>query len=252
MIYGTKISTTKAEIENGLIRLGLTAGMMLEVHCSLSSFGHVEGGAETVIYALKNTIGTSGAILMPSFKLSPDLPLNDTDRKLGLTQKIRILQDDQDKSAMGIVSDTFRKMPDVITGEGLFRISAWGKDAEKHASLVFQHLIDSNGHALLIGVDIYRMSTMHYVENSMPDEIKNRFIPPEEARTIYPESEWFIEAWAPPVKAWYTIQDKAYENGYIADTMIGNSKCMLVKVKMVTDLYRSALHTDPFRLYGLI
>ena len=227
-------------------------GMMLEVHCSLSSFGHVEGGAETVIDALKNIIGMEGAILMPSFMLSPELPLNDTDLKLGLTQKIKILRNDQEKSAMGIVSDTFRKMPDVITGEGVFRISAWGKDAERHASLGFQHLIDSGGYALLAGVDIYRMSAMHYAEECMPAEIKDRFTPSEEARKIYPESEWFIETWVPPIKPWYAIQDKAYENGYITDTMIGNSKCMLVQVKKVTDLYRAALQNNPFRLYGLI
>ena len=63
------------------------------------------------------------------FKLSPNYPLNDVDKTFGLTQKIRISHDENAKSAMGIVSDTFRKMPDVITGHGLFRVSAWGKDA---------------------------------------------------------------------------------------------------------------------------
>jgi len=245
------MSLTKAEIENGLIRLGVKAGMILEVHCSLGSFGYVDGGAVTIIEIMKNIIGTDGAIVMPSFKDSPNFPLNENDKRLGLTLKIKLLKDDEEKSGMGIVSDTFRKMPDVITGEGQFRVSAWGKDAEKHAANWFNHLIASDGYALLLGVDIYRMSTMHYVEDSLPKEIKQRFRPSEEALKIYPESEWFIEAWTPSAKPWYTIQKRAYEKGYITDIMIGNSKCMLVEVKNTIELYRQALQSDPFDLYGL-
>jgi len=244
-------SVTKKEIENGLNSLGVKTSMMLEVHCSLSSIGHVDGGAITIIDALKNVVGTKGAILMPSFRLSPNFPLNETDKKLGLTLKIKILHDDNEKSAMGIIADTFRKMPDVITGDGIFRVSAWGHEAEKHAAMGFQHLIDSDGCALLMGVDIYRMSSMHYVENFLPDEIKNKFIPSEKARKIYPESEWFIEAWTPTAKPWYIIQDRAYEKGYIKDTLIGNAKCMLVQVKNTIELYKQALQNDPFELYGV-
>ena len=238
------------EIEHGLARLGVKAGMMLEVHCSLSSFGHVDGGALTVISALRNIVGSDGAVVMPSFKLSPDLPLDEADKKLGITKKIKILSDENEKSGMGIVPDTFQKIPGVITGDGLFRVSAWGRDAEKHA-VSFQHLIDSGGYALLLGVDIYKMSTMHYVEDCLPVEIKNKFAPSQEMREIYPESDWFIEAWKPSANPWYTIQNKAYENGCITDAMIGNAKCMMVQVKNTVALYRKALQTEPSELYGL-
>ena len=245
------ISTTKMAIESSLIQLGVKKGMMLEVHCSLSSFGTVDGGAMTIINALKSVVGIDGAIIMPSFKHSPAMPLNETDINLGITLKIKILQDDNEKSSMGIVSDTFRKMPDVITGEGIFRVSAWGRDAEKHARMGFQHLIDSDGYALLMGLDIYSMSSMHYVEDCLPIEIKNKFVPSKEAREIYPASEWFIESWKPSVRPWYSIQQSAFEKGYIKDMTIGNAKCMLVQVKNTIELYRQALQSNPFELYGL-
>jgi len=152
---------------------------------------------------------------------------------------------------MGIVSDTFRKMTDVHTGQGIFRASAWGKDADIHSFSGFQHLIDMDGWALLLGVDIYKLSTMHYVEDNLPDEIKNIFKPSEEARKLYPEDQWFIEAGEPPVKPWYTIQSRAYEKGFIKDVMIGDCKCMLLKVLNVIGLYRQALQSDPLELYGL-
>jgi len=243
-------SVSKTELENGLRALGVKRGMMLEVHCSLRSFGQVAGGAKTVIEALQRIVGTDGAIVMPTFRLSPDLPLDDEDKRLGLTLKVRILAENEEPSAMGAVAEAFRKMPDVMTGDGIFRVSAWGKDAQKHAA-GFAHLIDSGGYALLLGVDIYRMSSMHYVEDSMPTEIKDRFRPSEEAQRRYPESDWFIEAWAPTTKPWYTIQAMAQEKGFIANATIGASRCMLVQVKNTISLYRFALLNDPFVLYGL-
>lgn len=240
----------KSDIERGLRKLGVKAGMAVEVHSSLHSFGHVDGGAKTLIEALMNVIGKKGTIVMPSFMLSANQPLNDLDKELGLTLKIKILQNDQERSGMGIVSDIFRKLPGTLTGKGLFRVSAWGKDADIH-SLGFQHLIDMNGWALLLGVDIYSLSTMHYVEDSLPDEIRDMFKPSEEVRKLYPEGQWFTEAWNPPVKPWYTIQNRAYDKGMIKDGMIGDCKCMLFKVQDVIGLYRQALQSDPFGLYGL-
>jgi len=54
---------TKIEIENGLMQLGVTAGMMLEVHSSLSSLGYVDGGALMVIDALKHIVGRGCEII---------------------------------------------------------------------------------------------------------------------------------------------------------------------------------------------
>lgn len=44
--------------------IGITKGMMLEVHSSLSSFEYVEGGAETVTDALMECVGETGSIFM--------------------------------------------------------------------------------------------------------------------------------------------------------------------------------------------
>ena len=241
---------TTSNLAHGLRQVGVRSGMALEVHCSLSQFGHLEGGADTVINTLMQEVGTGGAIVMPSFRLSPNLPLTKEDQHLGLTMKIRILSEDEEHSAMGIVADTFRKRPDVLTGNGILRVSAWGENADEH-SAGFQHLIDNDGYALLLGVDIYRLSTMHYVEDVLPDEIRNKFKPSLEARTKYPEHQWFIESWLPDTKPWYTIQDEAYAKGFITDTIIGNAKCMFFKVRPVIELYRHALLEHPFELYGL-
>lgn len=240
----------RCEILAVLRALGVQPGMMLEVHASLRSLGPVEGGVDTVLDALMEAVGTEGALVMPAFRLSPNLALTEEDLRMGLTMKIKILPEDAERTAMGLVADTFLRRPDVVTGEGIFRVSAWGKDAAKHAA-GFQYLIDHGGHALLMGADIYRLSAMHYVEDALPAEIRARFRPEPEALEKYPEGEWLVEAWTPEAKPWYRIQDAAYEKGLILDGRVGGAKCMFLPVKPVIELYRQALLSDPLGLYGL-
>ena len=44
---------------------------------------------------------------------------------------MKILSSDEEHIAMGLIADTFRQMSDVLTGDGIFRVSAWGKNADK-------------------------------------------------------------------------------------------------------------------------
>lgn len=240
----------KQDIISGLLDLGLTSGDEIEVHSSLSSFGYVDGGAETVISALKEVVGENGSIFMPALRLSKELTLTEQDKTLGITTKIQILPENCEHSAMGMIADTFRQMPDTITNEGIFRVSAWGKSANEVKDGL-QYLIHNGGKALMLGVDIYKLTAMHYVEDLLPDDIKNYFPLSEEVKKIYPSDKWMIEAGAFPVKSWYTIQNLAYEKGVIKDGMIGNSKVMLFDIWDVVGLYEQELKNNPYKLYGL-
>lgn len=55
---------TREMLKNALTQLGGEKGMVLEVHSSLSSFGELEGGAETVINTLKEIVTEEGSIFM--------------------------------------------------------------------------------------------------------------------------------------------------------------------------------------------
>ncbi len=241
---------SKDQIINGLRELGIKLGMELEVHSSLSSFGYVEGGAATVIQALQETVGLEGSIFMPALRLSPELPLTETDRQLGILRKIAILPMEYDRSAMGLIADTFRRMEDVIVGDGIFRIAGWGKQAERVVDGL-QYLISKNGKALLLGVDIYSLTAMHYVEANLPERIKDIFSPSKELSKMYPADQWLIETGEPPVKAWYTIQDMAYERDMIQVSMIGECRCMFFDIWDVVGLYEQELKKNPYKLYGL-
>ena len=56
----------QADIERALVGLGVENGDIALVHSSLSSFGHVEGGAQAVIDAFGSVLGKEGTLVMPT------------------------------------------------------------------------------------------------------------------------------------------------------------------------------------------
>lgn len=73
---------TKAELVAELKNIGLQEGMEIEVHSSPSSFGYIEGGAETVIEALMECVGKNGSIFMPALRLGPPMKLTEEDKNM--------------------------------------------------------------------------------------------------------------------------------------------------------------------------
>lgn len=242
---------TKQQLKNALAELGIKKGMTLEVHSSLSSFGELEGGALTVIDTLKELVTEDGSIFMPALRLSKELELTENDKKLGITVKIKILEPDTERTAMGIVADTFRKMPDTYTGRDVISTSGWGKHGKEALTSGLDYAIHNDGKALLLGVDIYKLTAMHYIETITPDDINAQFAPSDEINRIYPPDEWFIEAGHPPVKAWYKIQVMAYEKGFIKEMYIGDCKAMFFDIWSVVSLYENELRNDPYGLWGM-
>ena len=243
---------TKNELKNQLIKLGIEPGMILEVHSSLSSFGELDGGAITVIDTLKELVTDEGSIFMPALRLSRELELTEEDRELGITVKIKVLDRDEKKTAMGIVADTFRSLPDTYTGTDVISTSGWGKYGSEAIHGGLNCAIYHGGKALMLGVDIYKLTAMHYMENYTPDDIRQISSPGPEINEKYPPNEWFIEAGHPPVKAWYKIQDIAYSRGLIKETYIGSCKVLFFDIYDVVSIYRDELVRDPYELWGIV
>src|SRR5688572_290367 len=57
---------TRASLARDLAALGITPGAVLVVHSSLGALGWVNGGQQTVIEALLDTIGSVGTLVMPA------------------------------------------------------------------------------------------------------------------------------------------------------------------------------------------
>lgn len=242
---------TKKELKNALTELGIEKGMTLEVHSSLSSFGELEGGASTVIDTLKELVTEEGSIFMPALRLSKELPLTEEDKKLGITVKIKILAPGAKRTAMGKIADTFRQMPDTICGTDVISTAGWGKHGQEVITGGLDYPIHNGGKALMLGVDIYKLTAMHYVEGATPEEISHMYEPGEEVNKIYDPEEWMIETGHPPVKAWYTIQKMAQERGLIKGCKIGSCNVMFFDIWDVVSIYEQELKNDAFGLWGM-
>lgn len=157
-------SLTQADITAGLRRVGLFAGAGVVVHSSLKSFGHVEGGAHTVIQALMEVLTPAGTLLMPSFNhnvvFDPGGP--------GIYDPRETL------TINGAIPDSFWRLPGVLRSlDPTHAVAAWGKNARRyienhHRTLTMGPesplglLGREGGYGLLLGVG-YGANTFHHV-----------------------------------------------------------------------------------------
>jgi aminoglycoside 3-N-acetyltransferase len=143
--------------------MGLSEGDLIAVHSSLRSFGHVNGGAASVVSALLEAVGPTGTVLMPSFTL----PLPSVD---ALRTPCRL----------GAVAEAFRMTPGVLVSNNhTHRVAAAGAQA---AHLVachegtsplgrgspFHELARLGGDVLLLGCDFTACSLVHVAEALVP------------------------------------------------------------------------------------
>lgn len=122
--------TTAREIAADLRLLGLTDGMNVAAHSSLSSLGAVEGGADTVIDALFEAIGEQGALVMPTFTFPPD----------------PVFDPKSTRSTVGLITETFRGR------EGVLR-SLHPTHSVAASGPLARHIVDGHPRATAIGVD---------------------------------------------------------------------------------------------------
>lgn len=174
---------TKSEIKEGLYNLGVREGMVLEVHASLSSFGYVVGGAQSVVDALIELIGEEGTLLMPlqmagnsevSKWVNPPVEYKDI-------KKVRDNIPAFDKNAsetmfMGeIVENLRRRSGVVISSHPSLSFVAKGRHAHQlcnHQSIHFPlssespnaRLYELRGYCLLLGVGFDVCTSMHLAE----------------------------------------------------------------------------------------
>ena len=172
-----------SDIVNALKSVGLQRGDSVMVHTSLRRIGYVCGGAQTIIEALIEAVGSEGTIMMPaqSWKnLDPETGVH-WDADEADWDKIRKNWPAYDKAitptnSMGAVAEMFRSWPGAVRSDHPARsVAAWGKNAvyltENHdISNVFGDtspigkLYDLDGKVLLIGVDYDKNTSLHLAD----------------------------------------------------------------------------------------
>jgi aminoglycoside 3-N-acetyltransferase len=146
---------------NQLLALGGQPGGVLLVHTSFGAVRPVEGGPEGLIDALREAIGPDGTLVMPSMSDDDDHTFDPkTTSCLG----------------MGIVADTFWRLPGVLRSDSPHAFAAAGPQAARITAphpIDVPHGLDSpvgrvwelDGQVLLLGVGHDSNTTIHLAEN---------------------------------------------------------------------------------------
>ena len=167
-----KIITVEKLIDD-LEKIGLKKNDAVIVHCSLSKIGYVENGAAAVVKALEKVIGEEGTLLMPSFPAKG--------RNKDYLESNPVFDINNTPSQMGIVSEYFRKLPNVKRSfHPTDPISARGKLAEwitnSHFNQLtpynefspFRRLGEINGKILMLGTTLNGACTnLHTLEDAV-------------------------------------------------------------------------------------
>lgn len=173
----TLYKLTLSDIENALIKAGVEKGDSIMVHSSLS---HINATAKEVIDLLKNYIGPSGNILMP------------THPRLVKANDFEDYDVDSSISYVGFLTEYFRKSEGVKRSLHPFSsIAAWGKDRDwflennlnenkplPHGIYSpYYKFVQKNGITILIGVGLNRATIRHVAEEVLDLEfpLKNFF-----------------------------------------------------------------------------
>ena len=206
---------TVASLTADLHALGVTPGMLLLVHSSLSRLGYVAGGAQAVVDALLAAVGAGGTIVMPTFTgdLSDPAHWSRPPVPESWWPIIRAEMTAFDPAItpsrhMGAIVECFRQYPRVVRGtHPRDSFAARGPLAER---IVGDHPLsyalgeDSplarvyalDGSVLLLGVDHANNSSLHLAEY----------------RADLPVTDWISEG-SPTlvdgVRTWVTYPDRA-------------------------------------------
>ncbi len=95
-------TVSRAEIAEGLRKLGLKSGDVVFIHSAMRTVGYVAGGAGTVVDALLEVLGPTGTLVAPTFTFAHE------------AEKDPLIDPRNDPSEMGIITETARLRADAV------------------------------------------------------------------------------------------------------------------------------------------
>lgn len=152
---------TRAGVVAQLSALGVAEGGVLLVHTSFRAVRPVEGGPLGLIRALRDALGPDGTLVMPSWTGDGDAPFDVSGTPAA--------------PDLGVVADTFWRLPGVVRSGHPFAFAAAGPLAERITSDALPlppHIPESpvgqvhalDGQVLLLGVGHEADTTLHLAE----------------------------------------------------------------------------------------
>jgi aminoglycoside 3-N-acetyltransferase len=150
----------RSEMTEQLLALGVKHGDVLLAHTAFSRVAPVEGGPRGLIAALQGAVGPEGTLAMPSMSDDDDRPFDPRETAC---------------RGMGVVADTFWRLPGVLRSDSPHAFAAIGPRAAEITAVHpvdVPHGLDSpvgriyelDGQVLLLGAGHDANTTVHLAE----------------------------------------------------------------------------------------
>lgn len=230
-----------ADVVVQLRTLGVQEGDVLLIHTSFRAVQPVEGGPAGLIEALGLAVGPSGTLVMPSWTGDDDSPF-DPETTPASTD-------------LGIVADTFWRLPAVLRGRHPFAFAARGPKAEQITAdpLVLPphqsdspvgRVLDCDGRILLLGVHHDANTTLHLAEllAGVPYQVPHHITVLQDGRPTridYLENDHCCALFR-------SADDWLRRRGVQNDGMVGYAPSRLVRSRDVIDAVLPQLEADPW------
>ncbi len=239
---------TKKNLIRDLQNIGVKKNDLLHLKVSIRAIGKIEGGADTLLKAILETVGKNGTIVSDAFVPVFPLPLSKIDAKK--------ISHDKSPSYAGAFANAMIKHPDSVRSKHpIQKFSAIGANAKE---LCYNHTYDKGGYNLLwdmikqnaknltIGKNVIGVGTTHVAIEHLG--FKRRQIPV--GRNYY-NSNGKIELakvnWNGGCGEGFLKFIPLYrqKNGMINEAKIGNAHSYLTDMKATYEIEIEKLKQEP-------
>lgn len=219
------------------------------VHSSMKSIGNVDGGADTVLDALSHFM-KDGLLVFPTHTWN------------GVNQKQPKFHVENTPSHIGILTEKFRKRPNVIRSlHPTHSVAALGKDAESFTEgnekfdtpcargSSWGKLLDRKATILLVGVDLKRNTFIHGIEEwvDIPGRLTETH---EQLVTVLadgteipvPSRRHHGLSWS---EHYWKVEELLAEKGAIEYAKLGDATVLVCDTVKLTDYITDMLKIDP-------
>jgi aminoglycoside 3-N-acetyltransferase len=233
-------AVSRSELVDQLRALGVRHGGVLLVHTSFRAVRPVEGGPHGLIDALRSAIGPAGTLVMPSWCGNDDEPFDPKSTAAA--------------ADLGVVANTFWRLPGVVRSDHAFACAAAGPHAEAITSDPLPlppHIPESpvgrvhdlDGRVLLLGVGHDADTTIHLAEilGGAPYRAPKHITIIENGRPVridYGENDHCCQRFA-------LMDDWLREKKLQAEGNVGNAVARLIRAKDIVAVGRKHLALDP-------
>ncbi|HEV2149686.1 MAG TPA: AAC(3)-IV family aminoglycoside N-acetyltransferase [Longimicrobiaceae bacterium] len=230
----------RAEVAAQLRALGLREGGVLLVHTSFRAVRPVEGGPRGLIEALRDTLGPRGTLVMPAWTGEDDEPFDPAATPAS--------------PDLGVVADTFWRLPGVARSTHPFAFAAAGPLAERvtagplpippHApGSPAGRVHELDGQVLLLGVGHDADTTLHLAEllAGVPYRVPKHCTALRDGRPVrvdYLENDHCCERFA-LADGWLRAR------GLQAEGRVGHAHARLARARDVVEVALEHLAADP-------